>query len=118
MTTVLIVDDEPNIRNTLATTFRLEDYGVETAEHGDRALDRLEQGGIDLVILDLEMPVRDGMDTLREMRRRRYEVPVVILTAHGSIERAVESVRLGAYDLVEKPPHAASCARAPGWAGT
>ena len=106
MRTVLIVDDEKNIRSTVATTFKLEGYRVETAEDGDRALEIVERGGIDAIVLDMQMPVRDGYATLCELRRRQQLQPVVFLTAHGTIERAVEAVRLGAFDFIEKPPHA------------
>ena len=106
MRTVLIVDDEKNIRSSLTTTFRLGGYRVETAENGHRALEIVERGGIDLVLLDLQMPGIDGYETLRELRRKGHEVPVIFLTAHGSVERAVEAVKLGAFDFIEKPPHA------------
>jgi len=106
MRTVLIADDEKNIRSSLATTFRLEGYRVEAAENGRAALALAERGGIDLIFLDLQMPEMDGFETLRELRRRGHGTPVVFLTAHGTIERAVEAVRLGAFDFIEKPPHA------------
>jgi DNA-binding NtrC family response regulator len=105
MKTVLIADDEKNIRSTLATTFRLEGYRVETAEDGNRALQVVERGGVDAIVLDLQMPGLDGYETLRELRRREHRLPVVFLTAHGTIERAVEAVKLGAFDFIEKPPH-------------
>ncbi len=106
MSKVLIADDERNIRNSLATTFRLEGYAVETAENGTQVLAQIEGGGFDLVVLDLQMPGMDGLATLAELRRRGHDLPVMILTAHGSIEKAVEATRLGAFDFLEKPPHA------------
>jgi DNA-binding NtrC family response regulator len=105
MSSVLIVDDEKNIRQSLATTFRLDGYDVQTADDGKQALGVLEDGGVDLVVLDLQMPVLDGLETLRAMRERGHEAPVMMLTAHGSIETAVEATRLGAFDFLEKPPH-------------
>jgi DNA-binding NtrC family response regulator len=105
MSSVLIVDDEKNIRNSLATTFRLEGYDVQTAADGRQALGVLEDGGVDLVVLDLQMPHLDGLGTLREMRERGHAAPVMMLTAHGSIETAIEATRLGAFDFLEKPPH-------------
>jgi len=105
MSRVLIADDEPNIRSTLATTFRLEGYEVETAEDGRRAVAAVERGGIELVVMDLQMPGLDGLQALREIRGLGHDVPVIILTAHGSIEKAVEATRLGAFDFLEKPPH-------------
>ena len=105
MKTVLIADDEKNIRSTLATTFRLEGYRVETAEDGRRAIEIVERTAVDAIVLDLQMPGLDGYETLRELRRKEHGVPVIFLTAHGTIERAVEAVKLGAFDFIEKPPH-------------
>jgi DNA-binding NtrC family response regulator len=106
MSTVLIVDDEKNIRSSLTTTFELEGFRVVTAADGAEALSALERGGVDLVLLDLQMPGLDGIGVLRGMREQGQEQPVIFLTAHGTIERAVEAVRLGAFDFLEKPPHA------------
>ncbi|MCP3981895.1 MAG: sigma-54-dependent Fis family transcriptional regulator [bacterium] len=106
MPTVLIVDDEKNIRSTLATTFTLDGYDVESADDGEHVVDLVERGGIDLVLLDLQMPKVDGIEALRRLRKRGHRLPVIFLTAHGTIEKAVEAVRLGAFDFIEKPPHA------------
>lgn len=106
MKCVLIVDDERNIRTSLSTTFGLEGYRVVLAEDGKQALEAVERGGIDLVLLDLQMPKLDGLAVLRLMREHGHVQPVVFLTAHGTIEKAVEAVRSGAYDFIEKPPHA------------
>ena len=105
MKTVLIADDEKNIRMSLGVAFRMDGYEVRTVEDGRRAVDAVERGGIDLVVLDLQMPELDGIETLRELRERGHEVPVMILTAHGTVERAVAATKLGAFDFVEKPPH-------------
>ena len=104
MSTVLIVDDEKNVRSSLRNTFRLEGFQVETCGRGNDALDFVERGGIDLMILDLQMPDLNGMEVLREVRKRGHELPVMILTAQGTIEKAVEATHLGAFDFVEKPP--------------
>jgi DNA-binding NtrC family response regulator len=104
MTTVLIVDDEKNIRATLTRGLRLEGYATIEASHGEEALQRLEAEGIDLVLLDLQMPVLDGFGFLERLRADGRTVPVIVLTAHGSIEKAVRAVRLGAHDFIEKPP--------------
>jgi len=106
MKTVLIADDEKNIRGSLGVAFRLEGYEVRTAADGQEALEILERGGIDLAVVDLQMPRRDGMDLLRALREKKIELPVMILTAHGSVEKAVEATKLGAFDFIEKPPHA------------
>jgi DNA-binding NtrC family response regulator len=104
MPTVLIVDDEKNIRATLARGLRLSGYRTEEAADGLTALRVLDEGGIDLVLLDVQMPKMDGLELLGAMRERRSLVPAIVLTAHGSIERAVQAVKLGAYDFIEKPP--------------
>src|SRR6185436_6129474 len=104
MPTVLIVDDEKNIRATLARGLRLEGYRTEEAADGVEALAALESGGIDAVLLDMQMPRLDGLGLLAAMRERGLAVPSLVLTAHGSIEQAVKAVRLGAFDFIEKPP--------------
>jgi DNA-binding NtrC family response regulator len=104
MPTVLIVDDEKNIRATLARGLRLEGYRAEEAANGAEALKILDEGGIDLVLLDVQMPEMDGLALLSAMRERGLSVPSIVLTAHGSVERAVQAVKLGAYDFIEKPP--------------
>src|SRR6185436_17120647 len=104
MPTVLIVDDEKNIRATLARGLRLEGYRTEEAANGIEALKILDESGIDLVLLDVQMPEMDGLALLAAMRDRGLRLPAIVLTAHGSIERAVQAVKLGAYDFIEKPP--------------
>ena len=104
MPTVLIVDDEKNIRATLARGMRLSGYRTEEAGNGLEALRVLDEGGIDLVVLDVQMPEMGGLELLAAMRERRLSIPTIVLTAHGSIERAVSAVKLGASDFIEKPP--------------
>ncbi|MEE9471903.1 MAG: sigma-54 dependent transcriptional regulator, partial [Gemmatimonadota bacterium] len=104
MPTILIVDDEKNIRATLARSLRLEGYGTVEAENGVQALDRIESDEIDLIILDLQMPILDGLAFLEKMAASERRVPTLVLTAHGTIEKAVRAVRLGALDFIEKPP--------------
>jgi len=102
---VLIADDEKNIRTTLISMFRLEGHAAEAVEDGRQVLGALARGGFDLLLLDLQMPGLDGLETLRQLRAEGHRLPVIFLTAHGTIERAVEAVRLGAFDFIEKPPH-------------
>jgi DNA-binding NtrC family response regulator len=102
--TILIVDDEKNIRATIARGLRLEGFRTEEAGNGEEALALLEDQGADAVLLDVEMPKMDGLATLEAMRDRGIAVPAIVLTAHGSIERAVRAVKLGAFDFIEKPP--------------
>lgn len=101
--TVLVVDDEKNVRLTLRQA--LEDLGltVETAEDGTEALDRLEKTEYDLMLLDLRMPGLDGLEVLQRTRRTAPDLPVVIATAHGTVQNAVQAVRRGAVDVLLKP---------------
>ncbi|HEX9427065.1 MAG TPA: response regulator, partial [Candidatus Polarisedimenticolia bacterium] len=104
MPTILIIDDEKNIRASLARSLRLEGYAALEANDGAQGLERLKNDEIDLVILDLQMPVLDGLGFLEKMAATGRRVPTLVLTAHGSIEKAVRAVRLGAFDFIEKPP--------------
>jgi DNA-binding NtrC family response regulator len=102
---VLIVDDEPNVRLVLGTALSSVGYEVVEAEDGTKALGLLGSGGktFDLVLLDLQMPRIDGMELLSRLRDAGIVVPVVILTAHGSIPEAVTAMKLGAIDFLTKP---------------
>jgi DNA-binding NtrC family response regulator len=102
---VLIVDDEPNVRLMLQTTLESVGYQVIEAEDGHAALERVrrEGAGCDLILLDLRMPKMDGMELLSRLRAEGSVVPVVILTAHGSIPDAVSAMKLGAIDFLTKP---------------
>ena len=101
---VLIADDEKNIRATLARALRLEGYRTQEAQDGVEALEALEGGDVDLLLVDVQMPRLDGLGVLEAMRERGLSIPAIVLTAHGSIERAVRAVKLGAFDFIEKPP--------------
>src|SRR5277367_375593 len=102
---VLIVDDEPNVRLMLETALASVGYEVIEAADGHAALELLRGPDFrcDLVLLDLLMPRIDGMELLRRLRALGNVVPVVILTAHGSIPEAVEAMKLGAIDFLTKP---------------
>ena len=103
MSRILIVEDEPNARETLGEVFAGE-HDVLLAEDVDEALERFEASPPDLVLTDILLPgERDGLDLLKEVRRRRPEVPVIVMTAYGSVERAVRAMRDGAHDFLEKP---------------
>lgn len=102
-TNVLIVDDEPNVRLNYRVTLETEGYTVFEAGSGEAALKQLEAQHCDLAILDLRMPVMDGLDLLAEMRQRGYSTPAVIITAYGDVPHAVQAMRLGAIDFLRKP---------------
>jgi FixJ family two-component response regulator len=100
---VLIVDDEKNIRLTLALALETLNIPVDTAVNGEEALQKLGKKSYGLMLLDLRMPGIDGLEVLRRVPEIRPEVKVVIITAWGSIEAAVEAMKLGAVDFLQKP---------------
>jgi len=102
--TILVVDDEASIRRTLREILEYEDYEVDETEDGSSALEALRSTQYDLVLLDVKMPEPDGMDVLKTMADEMPEVPVVMISGHGTIETAVEATKLGAFDFIEKPP--------------
>jgi two-component system nitrogen regulation response regulator NtrX len=100
---VLIVDDEKGIRTTLGAILADEGYRAVAAASGAEALARIGEEVPDLVILDIWLPAVDGIDTLAEMKRQWPELPVIMVSGHGTIETAVRATKLGAYDFIEKP---------------
>ena len=100
---VLIVDDEPNLRKILSAQLTRDGYDVLTAEDGEQGLQLLRDHHIDMVITDLRMPKVDGMALLREALREWPELPIVMITAHGTVDTAVEALKLGAFDYLTKP---------------
>ena len=101
---VLVADDELNMRRVLEAMLRREGYDVITAANGVEAMGGMgTKGGIHTVITDLKMPGLDGMGLLKRLSAEYPDVPVVMITAHGSVESAVEAVKLGAFDYLEKP---------------
>ncbi|HXX92879.1 MAG TPA: sigma-54 dependent transcriptional regulator [Planctomycetota bacterium] len=103
MSRILIVDDEAILRDAMAEALRRGGHGVDAFEAGRPAMERFAQESFDLVISDLKMPGMDGMAVLEECRRLAADVPVVIITAHGTVESAVGAMKKGAYDFIIKP---------------
>jgi DNA-binding NtrC family response regulator len=100
---ILIVDDDPQIRTLLAERLRFHKYRVSTAEDGEEGLDKFKKEGADLVLLDLMMPKLDGIATLERLKAEEPEVLVIMMTAFATIEKAVEAIRMGAFDFIPKP---------------
>jgi DNA-binding NtrC family response regulator len=100
---ILIVDDEPSNRNILSQELTHEGYSVLTAGDGREALRKVESSRPDLIILDYMIPDLSGLEVLKELRKRENDTPVVMITAYGTMERAVESMREGAYDFITRP---------------
>ena len=104
MSRILIVDDEDGIRRSLAGILSDEGFETTPARDGEQALDVIEDQGVpDLVLLDIAMPGRDGVEILVELRERWPALPVVMMSGHGTIETAVRTTKHGAYDFIEKP---------------
>jgi two-component system nitrogen regulation response regulator NtrX len=101
--TILVVDDEAGVRASLTGILSDEGYLVEAAESGEAALAALESRRYDLLLLDVWLPGADGLEVLARIRETDAELPVVVISGHGTIETAVKAVRLGAQDFVEKP---------------
>src|SRR3954454_12543813 len=102
-TPILIVDDETHVRLSFRTALETDGYAVEEAKDGQEALGHLERNAPPLVLLDLKMPGLGGMEMLRRLRDAGNAVPVVIITAHGTIPDSVQAMKLGAIDFLSKP---------------
>ncbi len=100
---ILIVDDEATTRLSLAEILQLEAYRVTIAESGEKALEFLEDEAFDLMLLDIKMPGIDGVEVLKRAGQILPDCKVILLTAHGSLESAIEAVRQGAHDYLLKP---------------
>ncbi|MEO0321772.1 MAG: sigma-54 dependent transcriptional regulator [Myxococcota bacterium] len=103
MAKILVVDDQKNMRTTLAMMLRGAGHEVDEAPDGDAALARVPAEAYDLVLTDLKMGATDGMDVLREARSKAPLTEVIVMTAYGTIESAVEAMRVGAHDYLQKP---------------
>ena len=101
---VLLVDDEVPFVETMTKRLSKRDLQVSTAFSGTEALEKLgKEGNVEVVILDVKMPGMDGIETLREIKRKHPLVEVVMLTGHATVETAIEGMRLGAFDYLMKP---------------
>ena len=102
-TTILVVDDEKVIRDGCALALKPEGYRVTTAENGQQALEVLARESIQVVLCDLKMPVMGALEVLKEMAKNHPDIPLIIITGHGTVDNAVECMRKGAYDFITKP---------------
>jgi two-component system nitrogen regulation response regulator NtrX len=104
--TLLVVDDEPQILRAVAGLLQDEGFEVLTALDGETALKMVAAEAPDLVLLDIALPGLDGLEALTELKRQHPLLPVIMVSAYGSVENAVKATRLGAFDFIEKPPNA------------
>ena len=106
MAKILIVEDEKAIRNVLRNILKDEnkDFEIEEAENGKQALDLMSEKEFDLALCDIKMPGMDGIEVLEQVREKHPDTAVVMISGHGDLDTAVESMRKGAYDYISKPP--------------
>jgi two-component system response regulator AtoC len=103
MARILVADDEPGLREFITDSLELDDHTVVPAKDGREAAKLLDERGFDLVLTDLKMPGLDGMALLRKVRAEQPEVEVIMMTAHGTVDNAVEAMKLGAFEYLQKP---------------
>jgi two-component system response regulator HydG len=103
MSRVLVIDDDPGVRSTLSATLKLAGFAAETAESGEAGLDLALTGLFDVILTDMRMPGISGLEVLRRLRERLVDTALIIMTGFGTVEEAVEAMKLGAVDFVQKP---------------
>lgn len=104
MSNILIIDDEKSIRKTLGEILSYEGYKIDEASDGEEGLKKFKEKTYDVVLCDIKMPKIDGMDFLEKSREINADVPIIMISGHGTIETAVEAVKKGAFDYISKPP--------------
>ena len=100
---ILIIDDEAGMRDVISRLFADSGYETATAPDGAAGLAAAKQGEFDLVILDMSLPKMSGLDVLNGIKEHKPDLPVIMVTAYGSTQTAIEAMRLGAYDFITKP---------------
>lgn len=104
MAKILVVDDEKSIRDALCDILSEEKYDVIAAENGEDGFAKLSSEKVDLVLCDIKMPKMDGMELLQKVSEEGYDIPFIMISAHGTIDTAVEATKKGAFDFIQKPP--------------
>jgi DNA-binding NtrC family response regulator len=104
MSNILIIDDEKAIRKTLSEILSFEGYDIVEAADGEEGLKQFKEKAYDVVLCDIKMPKLDGMEFLQKAMEHNPDIPVIMISGHGNIETAVEAVKKGAYDFIQKPP--------------
>jgi len=104
MAAILLIDDEKSIRNVLKDILQHEGYRIEEAADGEQGLQKLVAQPFDLVLCDIKMPKMDGLEVLQQIMQLQPDVPVIMISGHGTIETAVDAVKKGAFDFIAKPP--------------
>ena len=100
---ILVVDDEENAREGLSKILSKEGYRVEMAANGKEAIDTIKRKSYDLVITDMRMPLMDGFEVLREIKKMNENIGVIMITAYGEVESYLEAMNMGAFEYINKP---------------
>ena len=100
---IMIAEDDPTVGESLRLLLKKRGYAIHLASNGKEALQLFRQGSVDLVITDLVMPKMDGIELLEAVKELRPETEVIVISAQGTIEKAVQAMKLGAFDFIEKP---------------
>lgn len=103
MSRILVIDDEKSIRNSLKEVLEYEKYEVDLATEGREGIEMFEKNQYDVVLCDIKMPKMDGIEVLEEIFKQATDIPVIMISGHGNIDTAVESIKKGAYDFIQKP---------------
>jgi len=103
MARILVIDDEKPIRNTLSEILEYEDHEVELASDGVEGIEKAKEEKFDIILCDIKMPKMDGVEVIEKLMEICPEVPVIMISGHGTVETAVETLKKGAYDFIEKP---------------
>ena len=119
MSKILVIEDEAAIRRVLVKILNEENdkYEIEEAENGASGMEMIRKTDYDLVLCDIKMPKMDGVEVLQEARREKPEIPFIMISGHGDLDTAVQTMRLGAFDYISKPPAAYHCTQCPGQKG-
>src|SRR5215210_7166765 len=104
MSNILIIDDEKAIRKTLGEILSYEGYKIDEASDGEEGLKKFREKIYDVVLCDIKMPKIDGIEFLEKSRESNTDIPIIMISGHGTIETAVEAVKKGAFDYISKPP--------------
>ena len=103
MSNILVIDDQEAIRNALSNILEYEKHSVEVAKSGYEGIEMLQSGNYDAILCDIKMPQMDGIEVLEKIHETNPDLPIIMITGHGSVETAVEALKKGAYDFIEKP---------------
>ena len=103
MASILVIDDEKSIRNTLQEVLEYENHKVDVATNGSEGIELFSNGSYDVVLCDIKMPGMDGLEVLEKLHEKTHDVPIIMISGHGNIDTAVEAIKKGAYDFIEKP---------------